>query len=233
MTIDSKQFIPQVYRKERNIQVFTKLIDIILSVCKHSIDNLGDVYDPFKCPEEFLPLLAKTLNFDYNYADTVTANRRVIDAFTLMEKNRGSKTGLMMATAMSLTSLTVSKDNAELFDDEDYMNALRDLEITIDYEEGMITIDYPNIYTLVRYLLDYVRPVGMQVNLRSIVDENINADTMLLYADTENIVKEYNPYFDSFVNKSSINFSNVGDPTFRDILKRFISNTDDTLDFNG
>lgn len=219
MIVNSNNFIPQVYRKERGIQVFTKLIDIIFSAVKNDIDNLGDVYNPLKCPEQFLPLLGKTLNYDYNYSDTITANRRIIDAFTLLEKYRGSKTGLLMATAMSLTSMEISKDNAELFDDQDYMNALKDLEITIDNENAEIYIDYPNIYTVVRYILDYVRPVGMTVNLRSIVGQNINADAMLLYVDTENKLREYDPLVDSFVDKSFVNFSSVGDEQYKRILQ--------------
>jgi phage tail-like protein len=96
LIFDSKKFIPQVYAKERDIQVFTKLIDIILTNCKYDIDNLGDLYDAYKCPQSLLPLLAYTLNYKYNFSDTVTGNRRTIDAFALMERNRGSEIGLKM-----------------------------------------------------------------------------------------------------------------------------------------
>ena len=229
MTVNSNQYIPQVYGKERTIQVFTKLLDIILSICKYEIDNIGDLYDPFRCPEHLLPSFAKTLNYDYNYNDTVISNRRVIDAFTTMEKYRGSKKGILMAMALSLTSSIVSQDNAQLFDEEDYMNALKELNIVIDYEKAEIIIEYPNIYTVVRYLLDYVRPVGMTATLLSVCGQTFNADTMLVYADTENRVQEYEPKKDSFVNSSAVNFSNVGDETWKKILQGLDI---DTMNFN-
>ena len=197
--LQSNDFIPQVYRKERDIQVFTKLLDIILNNCKYDIDHCCDVYDAYKCPQELLPLLAKTLNYDYNFEDTVTSNRRTMAVFTSMERNRGSEVGLKMAAALSLTSLDISKNNAELVtEDSDYVNALRDIQIQYDYENARIYINYPNVYTLVRYLLDYVRPVGMRVELRSIIGHDINTDALLIYAATDNTVKKYEPEINTF-----------------------------------
>ena len=76
--LTTNQYIPQVYGKERTIQVFTKLLDIILACCKYDIDNLGNIYNAKVCPESFLPLLAYTLNYDYNFSDTVSSNRSII-----------------------------------------------------------------------------------------------------------------------------------------------------------
>ena len=213
MIFNSKTMIPQVYGKERSIQIFTTLIDILLTCCKHDIDSLGNVYDAIECPEPLLPLLGKMLNYNYNFSDTVTSNRNIIYIFALMEKYRGSQLGLRMATALSLTGLNASKNNNELiFSNLDYIKAMQELEIEYDYENARITITYPNIYTLVRYILDYVRPVGMCVNLRSIVYHEINADTMLIYAGVENDVHEYNPVVESYVNRSFVNFSSTVDP---------------------
>ena len=216
MIIHSKNMIPQVYSKERDIQVFNKLIDFITTVCKYDIDNLGSVYDSYKCPVSLLPLLAYTLNYNYNFSDTVSANRRIIDIFPIMEKYRGSEIGLKMAAALSLTSLDVSKDNAELDVQGDYLDALRDLKINYDYENARIVIDYPNIYTLVRYLMDYVRPVGMRLELRSVTTRSINTDAMLLYADIENNTREYIPDIDSHVSRSFVNLSGIADNVWID-----------------
>lgn len=239
MLFDTKTMIPEVYRKSRDMQVLNKLFDIIMTLCKYNIDNIGDVYDAMKCPEEFLPYFGETLNYKYNYSDTVTANRRTIKTFTNMEKWRGSERGLKIATALGLTSLAVSQDNDEISiveSDMDYLNALKSIHITYDYEQGLIQIDYPNTYTLVRYLLDYVRPVGVGVELRSVTDRNINTDVMLIYADTENRVREYNPTIDSGVERSFVNFSSVGDESYYqhiiDQWQQNISNND-TFSFNG
>ena len=211
MLLNTKTQIPQVYSKERDIQVFNRLIDIILTCCKYDIDKLGYVYEPKNCPKQLLPLLAYTLNYKYNFEDTVTSNRRIIEPFTTMEKHRGCEIGLKMATALSLTSLDVSKNNAEIQTDDDYLKALRDIHIHYDYEKATIYIDYPNIYTLVNYLLDYVRPVGMYLILRSIQFANINSDALLLYAETEPVVRPYIPEIDSGVNRAFVNFSGIAD----------------------
>ena len=226
--IQCNNFIPQVYGKERDIQVFTKLLDIIINNCKYDIDHCCDVYDAYKCPQGLLPLLAKTLNYEYNFEDTVTSNRRTLAAFTSMERNRGSEVGLKMASALSLTSLDISKNNAELVtEDSDYVNALRDIQIQYDYENATIYINYPNVYTLVRYLLDYVRPVGMRVELRSIIGHNINTDALMIYAATDNTVETYQPEINTFVNRSFVNFSATTDPKW---MEQF--SEDSTINLN-
>ena len=208
MMMQSERYIPEVYRKERDIKVLTRLFDIIFTFCKYQVDNLGSVYDAYKCPEQFLPFFAKTLNFDYNYADTVTANRRIIDAFATMERNKGSEIGLKMATALSLTSMSIAQDNDELIDiASDYIEILNNIRIAISYEDGVIQIDYPNIYSLVRYLLDYVRPVGMIIDLRAVVGTDIHREAMLIYATILNDTHAYIPEIESGVSKSFINFS--------------------------
>ncbi len=224
MIFNTKNDIPEVYGRERDVQVFTNLLDILLTFCKYRIDNLGDVYEANRCDESLLPLLGQTLNYQYNFKDTVTANRKIIDYFTLMERYRGSEVGLKMATALSLTSLNIATDNNETITVEsDYLTILNDLEITYDYEKATIIIKYPNVYTLVRYLLDYVRPVGMYLDIRSTVKETIDDDAMLIYASTESIAREYNPMIDSRVNSSKVNFSITADPDW--LLSLFETDT--------
>ena len=222
MLINSQTMIPQVYSKERDMQVFNRLIDLVATYYKYKIDNLGDLYDANKCPQGLLPLLAYTLNYKYNFEDTVTANRRVIGAFTIMEKNRGGRIGLLMAAALSLTSLEISRNNAEIDTKQDYLDALRNLHISFDYDNARIIIDYPNVYTLVRYLMDYVRPVGMYLDLRSVVGHNINTDAMLIYGLAGTTVRPYDPEIDTQVNHNFVNFSAIADDTW---LEQF----DDTV----
>ena len=212
MIFDSKTMVPQVYGKERQFQVFNKLLDIIMTCCKSDIDNLGNVYNAMLCPEELLPLLASNLNYQYNYNDTVSSNRNIIDIFATMEKWRGSELGLKMASALSLTGLNISKNNNELiFSNIDYINAIRDMDIEYNYEEARIEITYPNVYTLVRYLLDYVRPVGMTVKLKPVVSHTISGDAMLIFSSIEPNVHRYSPDVETFVNKSFVNFSSTAD----------------------
>lgn len=215
MLIESKSYIPQVYSKERQMQVFTKLIDIILTCCKYDIDSLGNVYNAQLCPEQLLPLLATTLNYKYNFSDTVTSNRNIIDIFAVMEKYRGSELGLKIAAALSLTSLNTSLNNNELITSNmDYIQALQQLEVEYDYENARIVIKYPHTYSCVRYLMDYVRPIGMYVKLISVVEEEIDGDALLVYATTEADVHQYDPNVESHVEKSFVNFSSTADNTW-------------------
>lgn len=192
MVITSGKSIPEVYRKERDMQVFTSLIDMLLTTSKYDIDNLYRLYDATECMEEFLPHLGNTLNYKYDDSNTVTSNRKILSIFMTMMRHKGSEIGLLMATALCLTSLDVSIKNLETADvNMDYISALKDLEIKYNYEEGTITIDYPNIYTQVRYLLDYVRPVGMIINLRSVV-KTYNHVPMAILAQVVTEVQAYN-----------------------------------------
>ena len=240
MILDTKTMIPQVYSKERDIQVFNKLLDIILTSCKYSIDNIGDLYDAFRCPEELLPLLAYNLNYKYNFADTVTSNRRIIDAFVTLERNRGSRRGLRMATALSLTSLDISKNNAEIQEPLEFSDSiieiLSEIEIRFDYNEARIEIDYPNTYQFVRYILDYVRPVGMTVQLRAVNGHDINADVMLLYADVEAQSRKYIPEIDSYVSRSFVNLSGIADNRWIEGIESMFNQTNDneyTMNLGG
>ena len=240
MILKTERSIPQVYGKERTIQVFTNLLDTILNCCKFDVDNLGSIYDASTCPEMFLPYLAKTLNYSYNFSDTVSANRRIIKVFVDLEKKRGSQDGLKIATALCLSSEVISAESYELSDDiysqTAYMQALKDIDIVYDYEQALIKIKYKNVYNVVRNLLDYVRPVGMWIELVSETGMTINADALLIYADTEPKVVEYNPEIDSFASKSKVNFSTTGDPTFKEQLINFMESinlNDNTLDMNG
>lgn len=230
MLLNSKTFIPEVYARERDMQVFTTLIDLLINANKFDIDGLYRLYVADECPEVFLPELAQTLNYVYDGANTVASNRKIIGIFMTMMRYKGCEIGLKMATALCLTSLDLSIKNLEMEDvGTSYINALSHLDISYDYEQGIITIDYPNIYTQVRYLLDYVRPVGMTLNIRSVV----NADTkayMGILAQTVTKVAPYTEY-KSTVNTSVVNFSTPVAQDWLDIWNEDFP--DSTLDLNN
>ena len=230
MIMNTKTMIPEVYSRQRDIQALNKLFDIITTYCKYNIDNLGNVYDAYKCPENLLPFFAKTLNYNYNFNDTVMSNRRTIDCFTLMEHERGSEIGIKMATALSLTSMDVSQNNNELIDIlSDYLDIINSIKMVIDYENGIIQIDYPNIYSHVNYLLDYVRPVGMVINLRAVVPADIRREAMLVYATIQNDTKPYDPNVQTAFSKSFINFSAFADEKW---LEQFTDSEENDVELN-
>lgn len=224
MIMNSKQFIPEVYSRERDMQVFTTLIDLIMTASKYDIDTLYRIYDASQCPSQLLPELANTVNYIYDNANTEISNRKIIQLFMLMLRNKGSITGLKMATALCLTTLDLSIKSLETEDvNVDYISALSDLEVKIDYENATITIDYPNIYTQVRYLLDYVRPVGMVIILRSIIKSNSTVAGGVL----AQVVSDVIPYTikKSTINTSVVNFSSPITQEFLDEWEQQFPNT--------
>lgn len=238
MVLNSKKYIPEVYSRERDMQVFTTLIDMLLTTSKYDIDSLYKLYDASICPQQFLPELADTLNYKYDFANTVTSNRKILDIFMTMMKYKGSETGLLMATALCLTSLDLSTKKLETANvDVDYITALSSLDIKYDYEKAEIQIDYPNVYTQVRYLLDYVRPVGMTVNLRAVI-KNRSAIPMAILAQVSAKVREYN-VAKSYVNKAKVNFSYPVEQNQVDNWKQVIqdleqyTDNDNTINLNG
>ena len=230
MVMNSKQYIPEVYSREREMQVFTTLLDLILTSLKYDIDTLYRIYDASQCPKQLLTELAKTVNYTYDNANTEISNRKIIQLFMYMLRNKGSKIGLKMATALCLTTLDLSIRSLETENvDVDYITALNDLKIKIDYDKATITIDYPNIYTQVRYLLDYVRPVGMIINLRSVIHSNSVANSGVL----AQAVAKATPYKmkRSMVNSAIVNFSSPVDEHLLEVLSSIAPN--DTINMNG
>ena len=228
MVFNSNKFIPEVYNRERDMQVFTKLIDILLTSCKYDIDSLYRLYDSLLCPEQFLPYLASTINYKYDNANTVSSNRQIIGIFMLMMKYKGSEKGIKMATALSLTTLDTAIKNLETADvSTDYITALQNLDIHYNYETATIIIDYPNIYTQVRYLIDYVRPVGMYIKLRSVVKSPISS-VMAILAQVQTAVHEYTEQ-QSYVNKAKVNSSYPTDSNFSDMLEFLWEQTEENF----
>lgn len=228
MIFNSNKFIPEVYNRERDMQVFTKLIDILLTSCKYDIDSLYKLYDSLLCPEQFLPYLAGTINYKYDNANTVSSNRQIIGIFMLMMKYKGSEKGIKMATALSLTTLDTAIKNLETADvSTDYITALQNLDIHYNYETATIIIDYPNIYTQVRYLIDYVRPVGMYIKLRSVVKSPISS-VMAILAQVQTAVHEYTEQ-QSYVNKAKVNSSYPADGNFNDMLEFLWEQTEENF----
>lgn len=227
MLFDTKTQIPSVYSKYRDIRVINTLLDILLTTIKYDIDNIVNLYNADKCKDNLLRYLAQTLNYEYNDLDTVTVNRKILSTFVYMMRYKGSETGIKMATALSLTTLDMAQDNMELNTmSVDYIKALSELKITYVYDgvingdsniqlsdippeylnKPLIIIDYPNTYTQVRYLIDYVRPVGMYILLRAIVENESSTDFVVLSQTLLNTI-QYKPSIRSAVEKSEVNFS--------------------------
>ena len=197
MILKSEKFIPNVY-KSRDYQALLALLDIVINTTKFEIDNLLDLYDSDVCPSEELPYLANFIGYIYNYTDTIQENRNIIKNFIAMIRNRGSETGITLAAALSLSGS----------DNKDFISDLAHLNIMMHYDTGLIEILYPREKTKVRNLLDWVRPVGMYIDLTP--GTIITNKSAISVSDRVSVnVIPYNDTQFSGVEWDSINFSRV------------------------
>lgn len=150
-----KGFVPEVYSDSRDFRVFLRMIAGLCTVLKYNIDNLPSLYNAYDCPSFMLELLAAMVGYEYDESVSESANRIVIQYFPYLIRNRGSEDGLKLAVALSLNSS----------DSDNGIYPMEDLIVDYDYENGMITVYFPNTEDIRQNLIEYIRPVGMMVKL--------------------------------------------------------------------
>ena len=150
--LESKKYIPWVLRQSRDIQMYCKLIDLLINDFKTDTDNWVNLIDFDSCPNKLLPLLASYVGYKYDYTESYNSNRLIIKHYPELIRNRGSETGLALATALSVNSLG----------EVDQVEALS--MFRIDYVKSESRIDiyvfFPNNLSKIRELIEVVRPAG-------------------------------------------------------------------------
>lgn len=155
--IESKNYLPSVLRQSRDMQTFCKLFDLIINHFKTNTDYWVSLIDFDECPDNLLPLLASYVGYKYDYTESYDTNRLIIKHYPEMIRNRGSKIGMSLATALSVNALgTIDK-----------VEALNMFHIDTIQSEGKIKIYiyFPVSLSKVRDLLEVVRPAGCQLEL--------------------------------------------------------------------
>ena len=155
--LESKKYIPWVLRQSRDIQMYCKLIDLLINDFKTDTDNWVNLIDFDSCPNKLLPLLASYVGYKYDYTESYNSNRLIIKHYPELIRNRGSETGLALATALSVNSLG----------EVDQVEALS--MFRIDYVKSESRIDiyvfFPNNLSKIRELIEVVRPAGCGLQL--------------------------------------------------------------------
>lgn len=155
--IESKNLIPSIMKQSRDMQAFCKILDLLINNYKTKIDYWTSMIDFDSCPDKYLPLLASYVGYTYDYTETSSTNRLIIKHYPEMIRNRGSKIGISLATALSVNALgTIDK-----------VEALNMFNIDMVQKEGKIKIYiyFPANLTKVRDLLEVVRPAGCGMEL--------------------------------------------------------------------
>lgn len=155
--IESKNYIPWVLRQSRDMQSICKILDLIINSYKTNTDYWVNLIDFDGCPDNMLPLLASYVGYKYDYTESFDTNRLIIKHYPEMIKNRGSKIGMSLATALSVNALG----------DIDKVEALSMFKL--DYQKRdnklYIYIFFPSNLSKIRDLIEVVRPAGCGVQL--------------------------------------------------------------------
>lgn len=198
--IESKNLVPLVYRNSRDYQAILKLLDLIINATKSDIDNFVSLINPDRCPDHMLPLLASYVGYDYDIKESVDANRLIIKYYPYLIRNRGSETGITLATALSVNAIGSIED----------IESLSMFHIEYQKYENKINIYiyYPNYLSKIRDLIEVVRPAGVRVEL--IPANPINTiDRIEIHDYIENDKQQYTQDRYNVSDKDKVGFSEV------------------------
>lgn len=147
-----KGYVPEVYSESRDYRVFLRLLSVLISVLKDKVDRVPTLYSSDECPKDLLYLLADMVGYNLDSSRTVQSNRMIVSNYPVMLRNRGSRTGLKMAAALSLNSKSASPSYS-----------LDNILIEYDFDKGLIKIYYPSDEELDFDLIEAVRPIGSRI----------------------------------------------------------------------
>lgn len=190
----TRDYVPDAYIDSRDYRTFLRQLGVLTSVFKYNIDHFPDLYSPEECPDHMLPLLATMVGYNYKDSRPIDGNRKIIKYFPYLIRNRGSETGLRMASILSI--------NIDSGKDMSY--SVSNIIIEVDVDSGVINIYHPRDSIIDMELIEVVRPVGMRLNFIP-TDFAFLTDELGLKSKVRIITKH--KYFDqSLVGSSQVGF---------------------------
>lgn len=157
--------VPEVYKESGDFRFFLKWFEDALTKVHYDTENLPDLYDPTRCPEWLLWMLADTMGFKFDDRLPVAFNRLVLMYFMSMIRNKGSKDGVTLAAETNLAQFNIIEYGKEK---EILNNRLEDTSIPVNsvyvtphVKEGYVDVVYFSTKKPIDACIEYVRPVGM------------------------------------------------------------------------
>lgn len=170
--------VPEIYKDSQDFRFFINLFSECLSKVQYDTENVFDLYDPLRCPEQLLWMLADTMGFKLDDTLPIAFNRIVLLYFMSMIRYRGSITGITLAAETNLAQFRIIQDangytdasgaahegnailNNRLDDTSIPVNAVH---VSHDTDAGMIDIVYFSKEIPKDACIEYVRPIGMYI----------------------------------------------------------------------
>lgn len=171
--------IPEVYKESADFRFFLNWFEKALNRVQFDIENASDVYDPLRCPDNLLWMLADTMGYKQDDRLPIAFNRLVLMYFMSMIRLKGSKDGVTLAAETNLAQFEINMvantgytdDSGEWVPPNDILNSrlettaipVNSVYVTPHVEEGYIDVVYFSTQVPIDACIEYVRPVGMYV----------------------------------------------------------------------
>lgn len=107
--LETSKLVPHIYTKSsRDFQFYLKLLDVVVNSSRLSASKITDTYNPNICSNRLLQLLASIYNYSGRYDMTDEDLRVVLDNYSFLVRNKGTKRGVAQAvsTVIKLTGNT-------------------------------------------------------------------------------------------------------------------------------
>lgn len=204
--------LPEVYKESQDFRFFCTWFENALQQTKYDIENLYDCYDPLRCKNELVWMLADTMGYVYDDRLPMSFNRLVLLYFMSMIYNRGGRDGLILAAQVNLAQFKILLEASGYTDSygvvhepvETALDRLDDpsipvysVSVTPHPESGYIDLVYFSTDIPIDACTEYVRPVGMFLfqnkGVRMDANTKIYVDARL--TDTKDMKMSIGPTF--------------------------------------
>lgn len=156
---------PEIYISSADFRKFLEWFDTALEKTGYDTENMADLYDPLRCPEDLLWVLADTMGYKFDNRFPAAFNRLVLLYFMSMIYNRGSRNGMIIAAQTNLAQFGILADGAdspELYNRlENTFVPTNSVSVTPHTAEGYIDVVYFSDRIPQDACIEYVRPLGM------------------------------------------------------------------------
>lgn len=174
-----KLSVPEIYQESQDFRFFIDLFSKCLTKIDYDTENVIDLYDPLRCPEQLLWMLADTMGYKLHDSLPIAFNRLVLLYFMSMINYRGSVTGMTLAAETNLAQFRIIMDSNGYTDEsgaahdgqpilanrlDDTSIPVNSVFVTPDTENGCIDVVYFSTKIPKDACIEYVRPLGMYLN---------------------------------------------------------------------
>lgn len=191
--------VPEIYKSSADFRFFIDWFATALEKIQYDTENLPDIYDPLRCPEELLWCLADTMGYKFDDRLPTSFNRLVLLYFMQMIYNRGSRNGMILAAQTNLAQFSIldeaEQDNIKYNRLESTSIPTNAVSVVSHVDEGYIDVVYFSTRIPKDACVEYVRPIGMYAFQRAgVVFDNITTK-ISIDAELTNAT-DYQKFFD-------------------------------------